>query len=178
MRNATGERATLAVFLSAALAVLTMGCADTDDGRSSNTPVSVNESSGIAASPGGVSVRIAGIDLAITHAVAHIDRSGGGTLTMSVRNNGSVPEHLGMVATSTDGRGVLVGGRSTEGNGSLSTAGILLQPGTTVTFDADGNGPSVELPHARGTEARRTLPVTLQFGVAGLVHLEARVSTD
>ncbi|MFF1278039.1 hypothetical protein ACFVZC_32370 [Streptomyces marokkonensis] len=173
MQNATGERGTLAVFLSAALAVLTVGCANTGDGPSADTPTS-----GVTSSPGGVSVRIAGIDLAISDAAAHLDRSGGGTLAMSVRNNSSVPEHLGMVATSTDGRGVLVGGSSTEGNGSLSPAGILLQPGTTVTFDTDGDGPSVELPQAQSTEARRTLPVTLQFGVAGLVHLEARVSTD
>lgn len=178
MRNATGARAALAVFLSAALAVPAVGCTSVGDGGSSGTPVSVNATSGVASSPGGVSVRIAGIDLTITDAVAHIGRSGGGTLTMSVRNNSSVPEHLGMVATPDDGRGVLVGGRSTEGNGSLSTAGILLQPGTTVAFDADGDGPSVELPEARSAGARRTLPVTLQFGVAGLVHLEARVSSD
>ncbi|MFF6999588.1 hypothetical protein ACFY93_32270 [Streptomyces sp. NPDC008313] len=57
--------------------------------------------------------------------------------------------------------------------------GAAFIQGTTVTFDADadGHGPSVELPHARGTEARRTLPVTLLSGVAGLVHLEARVFT-
>lgn len=35
----------------------------------------------------------------------------------------------------------------------------------------------MKLPRAtRATGGQRTLPVTLQFGVAGLVHLDARVS--
>lgn len=126
------------------------------------------------AGPGHIRVEVADVDLTITDAVAHLDRSGDGSLTMRVRNEDGVPEHLGMVATPDGGRGDLVGGKSVEGNGSLSTAGILLLSGTTVTFRS---GPSVLLHHVRGVTARHTLPLALQFGVAGLVHLQARVSS-
>ncbi|MDI6520329.1 hypothetical protein QMA61_29555 [Streptomyces coelicoflavus] len=163
------NRAVLAVSLSAALALLLVGCADAG-GRTPETA----ETAGISSAPGRVGVRIAGIDLTVTDAVVHIGPEGG-TLTMSVRNNSTVPEHLGMVATPTGGRGVLIGAEGAEGTGSLTTAGILLQPGTTATFGG-GDGPAVELPAARDAAGRSLLPVTLQFGVAGLVHLEARVS--
>lgn len=131
---------------------------------------------GVTSSPGRLNVHTADVDLTITGALARLDRSGDGTLTMSVRNGGAVPEHLGMVATPDQGRSVLEGGKSAEGNGSLSTAGILLPPGTTVAFR--GDGPRVELHHVRGITARHTLPLSLQFGVAGLVRLQARVSVS
>ncbi|WP_254395475.1 hypothetical protein [Streptomyces sp. AC512_CC834] len=177
MRGMTGNaRAALAISLCAAFSLLTAGCAGTgDDGRPSGTTAPAGETPGITSAPGRVEVRIADIDLAVTDAVAHLGPSGG-TLSMSVRNDSTVPEHLGMVATSTGGRGVLAGAEGTKGTGVLTTAGILLQPGTTVTFGGAGGGPSVELPRARGTGGQRTLPLTLQFGVAGLVHVDARVS--
>jgi hypothetical protein len=95
---------------------------------------------------------------------------------MSVRNDGAVPEHLGMVATPDKERGELVGGKSAEGNGSLSTAGILVLSRTTVVFR--GDGPRVDLHHVHGITARHTLPLSLQFGVAELVHLQARVASS
>ena len=173
-RNA---RAVPAVFLAAALALLTAGCAGTgDDARPSGTTASAGPTPGVTSAPGRVAVRFADVDLAVTDAEAHLGRSGG-TLSMTVRNNGSVPEHLGMVATSAGGRGELVGAEGTEGTGALTTAGVLLQPGTTVTFGG-ADGPRVELPRAvRVTGGQRTLPVTLQFGLAGLVHLDARVAS-
>ncbi|EHN74751.1 hypothetical protein SMCF_5801 [Streptomyces coelicoflavus ZG0656] len=177
MRGTTpNARAVLAMSLSAALALLTTGCAGPgDDARPSGATASAGQTPGIASAPGSVAVRVAGIDLAVTDAVAHLGPSGG-TLSMTVRNNGTVPEHLGMVGTSAGGRGELVGAEGTEGSGALTTAGILLRPGTTVAFGG-GGGPSVKLPRAaRDTGGQRTLPVTLQFGVAGLVHLDARVS--
>ncbi|MFI9082353.1 hypothetical protein ACIGW8_39190 [Streptomyces sioyaensis] len=116
------------------------------------------------------------MNLTVMHAVVHLDAAGHGTLTMGVRNDDGVTEHLGMVATPDNGRGTLVGGKSAEGDGSLSTAGILLQTGTTVTFD--GNGPRVLLGHVRGITARHTLPVALQFGVAGLIRLQVPVTAD
>ncbi|MCQ9184255.1 hypothetical protein KMT30_35500, partial [Streptomyces sp. IBSBF 2953] len=125
--------------------------------------------------PGEAAARARGIDLTVTHAVAHLDRSGDGTLTMTVRNDDGVPEHLGMVATPDRGRGTLVGGKSTKGNGMLDTAGILLLDGSTVTFDDDG--PHVLLHHVHGVTTQHILPVVLQFGVAGLVRVRAQVTT-
>ncbi|MGW7426030.1 hypothetical protein ACWGJB_39410 [Streptomyces sp. NPDC054813] len=55
---------------------------------------------------------VADVDMTITNAVAQLDRSGDGSLGMTVRNDDGVPEHLGMVVTPGGGRGVLVGGGS------------------------------------------------------------------
>ncbi|MFF7074565.1 hypothetical protein [Streptomyces pseudovenezuelae] len=125
--------------------------------------------------PGEATAQARGVDLTVTHAVAHLDRSDDGTLTMTVRNDDGVPEHLGMVATPDRGRGTLVGGKSAQGNGMLDTAGILLLDGSSVTFD--GDGPRVLLHHVHGVTAQHTLPVVLQFGVAGLVRVRAQVTT-
>ncbi|MEU9207731.1 hypothetical protein AB0D27_07185 [Streptomyces sp. NPDC048415] len=163
----------LAASLSVALAFLTAGCSDNS---SSHAAGPAPASAGHPSVPGRVHVDVADVDMTITDAVAHLDHSGDGSLNMSVRNDDGVPEHLGMVATPDGGRGVLVGGKSTEGNGSLSTAGILLQSSTTVTFGADG--PRVVLHHVHGVTAKHTLPVALQFGVAGLVRLQARVTSS
>ncbi|MFJ9543786.1 hypothetical protein ACIRPX_42160 [Streptomyces sp. NPDC101225] len=174
--TAARVRAPLIASLSAALALLAAGCANSGhDGTSGAAATDGGPASGVTSSLGHLSVHTGDVDLTITDAVAHLDRSGDGTLTMSIRNGGAVPEHLGMVASPDRGRGELVGGESAEGNGSLSTAGILLLSGTTVTFR--GDGPRVELHHVRGITAGHTLPLSLQFGVAGLVRLQARVSS-
>ena len=152
-----------------ALAVLTAGCSD-----GTPSPAATPAPSSNAVVPGRIHVNVADIDLTITDAVAHLDHAGDGTLSMRVRNDDGVPEHLAMLATPDGGRADLVGGKSSEGNGSLSTAGILLLSGTTVAFP--GDGPSVLLHHVRGVTARDTLPLSLQLGVAGLVHLQVRVS--
>ncbi|MFD1659500.1 hypothetical protein ACFSL4_15130 [Streptomyces caeni] len=166
-------RTLLAASLSVALAVLASGCANSPDSHRATPASAPTGGPGI---PGRAHVDVADVDLTITDAVAHLDRAGDGSLSMSVRNEDGVPEHLGMVATPDGGRGVLAGGRSAEGNGSLSTAGILLLSGTTVTFG--GSGPRVLLHHVRGVTAGHTLPVALQFGVAGLVRLQARVTSS
>jgi hypothetical protein len=153
-----------------AVAVLTAGCTD---GSSSHEAAPTTTAS---AAPGSVRVNVADIDLTITDAVAHLDGRGDGWLSMRVRNDNGVPEHLGMVATPGGGRGDLAGGKSAEGNGSLSTAGILVQSGTTVTFGTEG--PRVLLHHVHGVTARHTLPVTLQFGVTGLVRFQSRVTSS
>ncbi|MFJ9119196.1 hypothetical protein ACIRJO_27035 [Streptomyces sp. NPDC102394] len=165
-------RPLLAASLSMALAALTAGCS----GGSPSTAATPTPSHS-AAVPGRIHVEVADIDLTVTDAVAHLDRSGNGSLTMRVRNDDGVPEHLAMVSTPDGGRADLTGGKSTQGNGSLSTAGILLLSGTTVTFHGK-SGPSVLLHHVHGVTAGRTLPVSLQFGVAGLIHLQARVSSS
>lgn len=165
-------RIPLAAALCAALVALTAGCAASDH----DTPADGGPSPvGTPTTPGRVSVQVPGADLTINGAVAHLDRSGDGALTMSVRNEDGVPEHLDMVTTPDGGRGALAGDSSTEGNGSLSPAGILLQTGTTVTFG--GSGPRILLRHVRGVTPQHTLPIALQFGVAGLVRLQARVTS-
>ncbi|MEU6148313.1 hypothetical protein ABZ848_49325 [Streptomyces sp. NPDC047081] len=175
--NRVGRHRTVAAAaLSSALIALTAGCGGTGHHSGPESGTSRAGTPGVTSSPGRLSVRTADVDLTITGAVAHLDRSGDGSLTMSIRNDGAVPEHLGMVATPDMGRGVLEGGKTAEGNGSLSTAGILLQSGTAVAFR--GDGPRVELHHVHGVTTRHTLPLSLQFGVAGLVRLQARVEVS
>nr|WSZ18849.1 hypothetical protein OH837_38715 [Streptomyces canus] len=164
-------RTAFPVVTSTVLVALTAGCTH---GSTPATPSP--HRTGTTSSPGETVARASGIDLTVTHAVAHLDRTGDGTLTMTVRNDDGVPEHLGMVATPDGGRGALVGDKSAKGSGMLDTAGILLRDGTAVTFD--GDGPRVLLRHVRGVTARHTLPVVLQFGVAGLVRVQAQVTPD
>ncbi|MBY8880852.1 hypothetical protein [Actinacidiphila acidipaludis] len=123
-----------------------------------------------AAQPGQLLVRTGDIDLSVTHATAHLDASGSGTLTLTLHNGGDAPEHLGMVATSGGARGTL-SGDSGKGDGSLSSAGILVRPGGTVTIG--GHGPQIRLTGVHAASA--TLPLALEFGIAGLVHLDAVV---
>jgi hypothetical protein len=163
----------LAAALVAACAALTGGCS----GGGSAHDATPAPTSTAQATPGRVHVDVADVDLTITDAVAHLDRAGDGTLAMRIRNDNGVPEHLAMVATPGGERGVLYGGGSAEGNGSLSTAGILLRTGTTVAFGS-GGGPHVALHHVHGVSAQHTLPLTMQFGVAGLVHFQARVASS
>ncbi|CAG7606753.1 hypothetical protein [Actinacidiphila bryophytorum] len=126
---------------------------------------------GISAAPGQVTVEEPGVSLSITGAVAHLDPSGSGTLSMTVHNGSSVPEHLDMVATPDGGRGVLTGRAGAPASGSMTSAGILLEPDSTVTFGK--SGPSVRLTHLHGVANAHTLALMLQFGVTGLVHLSA-----
>jgi hypothetical protein len=124
-----------------------------------------------------VDVRADGVDLRITDAVAHLDASGSGMLTMTIHHGSGVPEHLDMVATPDAGRGTLQGAAKGN-NGALQDAGILLPENTTVTFGVSGkgNGPSIQLTDVHGVTAAHTLPLQLEFGVARLVRLSARVS--
>lgn len=162
-------RAGRAAAACAALIALAAACSG-GSGQSTATPPAGSTPSSAAGTPGRLTAQASGVNLTITDAVAHLGAAGPRELTMTVRNDGDVPEHLAMVATTGAGRGTLQGMGS--GNGSLSTAGVLLMPHTTVVFG--GNGPRVLLPDAQATGS--TLPVTLQFGVVGLVHLQAEVA--
>lgn len=162
-------RAVAACAALAAVAALATACSSAD---TPDAPAPTSE----AATPGRISVQGPDIDLDITDAVAHLDGSGNGTLTMTVRNGSDVPEHLDMVATPEGGRGNLVGG-SHKGSGALETAGISLRPGSTVVFGGSGN-PVVRFTAVHGVTAAHTLPLALEFGVARLVHLTARVATS
>jgi copper(I)-binding protein len=152
----------------AALALAALGTACTHTA----TPAAAHVA--VTAGPGQVEVTAPGVDLTITQAVAHLDPAGSGTLTMTVHNGSNIPEHLGMVATPKGDRGVLAGSSKNTGNGSMTSAGILLQPGSTVTFG--GSGPTVRLTQVHGVTTAHALPLMLQFGVARLIRLSAVVS--
>jgi hypothetical protein len=65
--TAVRTRATVIASLSVALAVLTAGCADTShDGTSSTAAADGGTASGVASSPGRLSVHTADVDLTIT----------------------------------------------------------------------------------------------------------------
>jgi copper(I)-binding protein len=163
-RSGVISRTSRAAVVTVAALALATACSG---GQTS--PTGPATPSDTATTPGELTIQVPGTSLAVHDAVAHIST---GRLTMSIRNGGTVPEHLAMVATPNGGRATLRG--NSTGNGSLSTSGVLLNPGTTVTFGGQ-NGPAVQLPDVNGAVAGGTLPLTLQFGVAGLVHLRARV---
>ncbi|SEG47945.1 hypothetical protein SAMN05216223_105403 [Actinacidiphila yanglinensis] len=172
-RASGAVRTARAIAVAAVLAGLVTACSDSGSG-SHATPA---ETTAAPDTPGQVTVHEDDVDLTITDAVAHLDGAGNGTLTMAVRNDSGVPEHLDMVGAPDAGRGTLAG--STKGvtgdSGSMMDAGIYLPTGTTVTFG--GTGPTVTFTAVHGVTAAHTLPLILQFGVARLVHLSARVTT-
>lgn len=112
-----------------------------------------------------------GAVLDITQAVAHLDAKGDGTLSMTVRNSGSVTDHLDFVSVPGGSRGVITGGKG-DGSGEMTSAGIQFLPGTSVTFGTGSGDPSVQLRAAHAT-GKHTLPLILQFGVAGLLRIQA-----
>ncbi|MCQ4080938.1 hypothetical protein NGB36_10080 [Streptomyces sp. RB6PN25] len=157
--------------VSATLAVLAAACSGNSSEPTAPT-TSTGGSTSAPTTPGRIDATAPGIDLHITDAVAHLDATGTGEVTMTIRNGGGVPEHLDMVAAPGGARATLQGGSAV--NGSMTTSGILLQPASTTTFG--GPGPRILFHQVRGITADHTLPLILQFGVAGLVHLQARVS--
>ena len=160
------RRAGAVAAATATVALLATGCTGSHDPAPAGAvPVPSDP-------PGQVTVKARGIDMLITDAVVHLTSSGAGTLTMTLHHGDGVPEHLDMVAAPEGGRGVLTGAAKGE-NGMMTDAGILLPAGTTVTFG--GDVPAVRFPRVDGVTAAHTLPLSLQFGVAGLVHLTARV---
>src|SRR3954468_21731983 len=74
-----------------ALAALATACTHTA------TPTAARAA--VTAAPGQVEVTAPGVDLTITHAIAHLDATGSSTMTMTVLNASGIPEHLDMVAT-------------------------------------------------------------------------------
>ncbi|GHJ41512.1 hypothetical protein [Streptomyces sp. TS71-3] len=167
-RSVRGNRTRRAITVAAALTALLAGCGHP-------TTASVPEPSGTGPGPrGGTHVAANGVDVRISDAEAHLDRSGSGSLSMTVENSGSVTEHLDMVGTPGGGRGVLSGG-SSSGNGALSTAGIQLPPGGRTGFGAR-NGPRIRLTRSHGVTRAGTLPIVLEFAVVGLVRIQAPVT--
>lgn len=174
-RTSQGRRLLRAAAAPIALAALTAACSSHSAAHHTATGRPANGGTASSTRPGRAEVHAEGIDLSITRATAHLDASGDGTLTMTVHNAGAAPEHLDMVATPGGGRGTIQGGTGAS-SGSLTSAGILFRPGSTVTFG--GSGPTVRLTTVHGVTASRTVPLALEFGVAGLVHLDAVVQAS
>ncbi len=157
---------------AAAIAVtaLALGGCGTADPAATAAPVSATPA---PVTPGRASVEVPGVSLHITGATLHLDSAGDGNLVMRVSVGSGAPEHLAMIATHDGGRAVLRGGRAADG--SMTSAGILVQPDSSVDFGAK-NGPTAVLRDVHVATGRRTLPLTLLFGVAGTVRLDARVT--
>jgi hypothetical protein len=168
MQDGMPARISRSVTVVAALVTLVAGCE-----HPSTPSVSAPDDSG-AGPLGGIHVAANGVDLRLSGATAHLDSTGSGDLSMTVENSGSVAEHLDMVGTSDGGRGTLTGGSGT-GSGAMATSGIQILPGGKAGFGA-GRGPRIHLTRVHGVTAHGTLPIVLEFGVAGLVRLQARVS--
>ncbi|WP_345649147.1 hypothetical protein [Streptomyces tremellae] len=158
-----------AVVLPAALAACLTGCGGHSPSGASSSPAPAP-----SGTPGRVEASSNGAAVTVTGAVAHLDAAGDGSLTMTVRNSGSVTDHLDMVGVPGGARGTLGGGRDPKADGAMDPAGILIQSDGATTFGAKG-GPTVTLHHVKDVTGRRTLPLILQFGVTGLVRFEARV---
>lgn len=170
-RNDTGLCLRRAATTSIVLAVLATACSHPASGRpAASRTVTIQTTP--SSPPGRVDIHTGPISLDITHATALLDTSGSGMLTLTVHNGGAAPEHLDMVATPHGGRGTLQGGTG-NGNGSMTTAGILIRPDSTVTFD--GKGPRIRLTTVQGITVSHTLPLSLEFGIAGLISLDAVV---
>ncbi|MEV4611079.1 hypothetical protein AB0K43_00555 [Kitasatospora sp. NPDC049258] len=156
-----------ALPLAAALLALLTAC-------SSGTASPDGSTQASSAPIGSLSVRGSRAHLELTDAVLHRDpASGAAELTLTVRNEGSVPEHLNLISTTEYGRATLQGSKGPEN--ALSTAGILINPGEHATFG--GDGPRILFPAGANT-ASPTTPGTavdtiVIFNVAGLVHLQA-----
>jgi hypothetical protein len=151
----------------AAVALVAAGCGPAH--RTDSAPPAPSAS----ATPGRASVEVPGISLRITGATVRLDAAGDGSLAMRVAVGSGAPDHLGMIATYDGGRAVLKGGRGADG--AMTSAGILVQPDSTVDFGAK-DGPAAQLHGVRGAVTGHTLPLVLEFGVAGVVRLEARVT--
>lgn len=93
-----------------------------------------------ASAPGRLTVRGSGVVIEVTGAVAD---SAGGELRMTIRNSRSIQEELAMVEEPGGLQGVPVGGGSDDG--SLSPAGIELDPDSTTVFGG-GGGPRGRCP--------------------------------
>ncbi|MGF1431012.1 hypothetical protein ACQRUO_31520, partial [Kitasatospora sp. LaBMicrA B282] len=125
-----------------------------------------------AGGPGELSESANGVSVQITDARVHPAAAGGGELTMTVHNSGSVPEHLALVLPAGGGQATVQD--PTAPGAGVTQAGVLLKPGSTTTFGAQG--PRVLLQGAPLPPAGQSLTVKLEFGVLGMVTLQAPVT--
>ncbi|MFI9273671.1 copper chaperone PCu(A)C [Kitasatospora sp. NPDC052896] len=165
MKHLDPRRALGAAALAGTVALLAGACASTPQ-------PAPDRAASESATPGSLSARIDGgpdhPGVTITGATVRPGANGDGELTMTVRNDGSTPEHLSMASAAVADSVELQGG----GPYTDSPAGVLLPPGSTATFGA-ADGPHVVLHGLHGLTPGADVPVTLIFARLGLVHLQA-----
>ena len=165
----TLQRTLQSAALAAAVAVLAAGCGSGTVQR--ETPGVAQSSVSTSADGTNWSMRARNVDLSIKDAVVELAPSGTARLDFTVDNEGPVTEHLAVVTVPGMGQATLQG--SAGPANALSTAGIMIDSGTSATFGT--SAPSVVLPSAKGLAPGGTSPVLLDFGIAGLVHLTVPV---
>jgi copper(I)-binding protein len=106
----------------------------------------------------------------VTDARVRLLGGGEGELVMSVRNGGSAPEHLYLVSTPDAASTSFDGPNGVDS--ILSPAGVLLEPGGTVSLGGHGAA-RVLLYGLHGTDSEHDVPFILIFANVGLVHLQA-----
>ncbi|WP_037602287.1 hypothetical protein [Streptacidiphilus rugosus] len=159
-----------ALALSAALAL--SGCAGS--GVQREEPAAAQSSISTGADGTNLSLRGRNVDLRITKAAVHLGASGGAQLGLAVDNAGPVTEHLALA--SVDGvQAKLVGG-DPKAN-PLSVAGVLIASGTTAQFGVPG-APKIVMTNGAALKPGGTVPVMLQFGVAGMIRMDVPVLAD
>ncbi|MFC1413904.1 hypothetical protein ACEZCY_32620 [Streptacidiphilus sp. N1-12] len=167
-------RATTVALLAATLPFLAVGCsAGSDAGVQRTVPGAAQTT--LSSGPDGVSLsmKARNVDLQLDAASVRLDPSGTAHLDLTVRNLGPVAEHLSLVSVVGGGQATLKGGAAATG--PLTTAGILLDSGSSTGFDSGPKNPSILLPADTSRKAGGTESVMLMFGIAGLVHLDLPV---
>jgi hypothetical protein len=162
------SRAALALpvlALSAALAL--SGCAGS--GVQRELPGTAQSSASVGADGTDFSVQGRNVDLKIAKAAIHLGTAGGAQLEMGVTNSGPVTEHLALVAV--QGKVATLAGTASD---AKSVAGVLIASGSTASFGA-ANGPKVVLTNGAALKSGGTVPVMLQFGIAGMVRIDVPV---
>ncbi|QMU72945.1 hypothetical protein [Streptacidiphilus sp. P02-A3a] len=165
----TVQRALQSAALAAAVAVLATGCGS---GTVQRVAPGVDQSTTSTGADGtDWSTQARNVDLSIKNAVVQLGASGTARLYFTVDNAGPVTEHLAVVSVPGLGQATLQG--SAGPVNALSTAGIMIDSGSSAVFGA--GAPAVVLPSAKGLTPGGTTPVLLEFGIAGLVHLTVPV---
>ncbi|MEY9962126.1 hypothetical protein ABIA33_000147 [Streptacidiphilus sp. MAP12-16] len=158
--------------LAAVLLALATGCsAGGSAGVQRAAPGAAQTTMRTGADGVSLSMKARNVDLEITGATVRFDPSGTARLDLTVHNQGPVTEHLALVSLPGGGQATLQGG--TAPSGSLSTAGVRLDAGSSTAFGA--KAPSIVLPPVKDLRAGGTLRVMLMFGIAGLVDLDVPV---
>jgi hypothetical protein len=177
-RSGARPRAAAALLAAALLPALVAGCsASGAAGVQRAAPGAAQTAVHTSADGVSLSLTARNVDLEISAATVRLSASGAAYVQLTVRNLGPVTEHLALVSTPSGGVGTLKGGNTPSG--SLSTAGVRLDSGSSTDFGAPSatTSPSIVLPPDKDLKAGATEPVMLMFGIAGLVHLDLPVRT-
>lgn len=180
-RRTLRRRAAAAAGLAMTVLVVA-GCSSTHGGataaKASSTPALISGGTGwvtVTAPQGQPDAPALRIRAAALYSGAP---DGGEELRMTVTNDSAATEHLyGVTSTHTTGSELFnapaaAGAQPQPADG----AGITLQPGAATTFGP--GGPRILLTGPIGLDVGRPIALTLDFSLAGLVHLTAVPTTS